>query len=146
MPKRERTERNIIYVLDFGGQYAHLLAQRIRKVGQVFTDIKCPDTPAAELADTAAAIVLSGGPQSVFDEASPKVDSAIFSLGIPILSICYGHQLMCQNLGGAVKEGLEGEYGRAELEVTDKSCPLLENMAAKSTVWMSHRDEIRSDL
>jgi len=142
MPKRERTERNIIYVLDFGGQYAHLLAQRIRKVGQVFTDIKCPDTPAAELADTAAAIVLSGGPQSVFDEASPKVDSAIFSLGIPILIICYGHQLMCQNLGGAVKEGLEGEYGRAELEVTDKSCPLLENMAAKSTVWMSHRDEV----
>lgn len=128
-----------IVILDFGGQYAHLIASRVRKF-EVFSEIVNTDTPASALADSAG-IILSGGPQSVFDPNSPQIDSAIFGLGIPVLAICYGHQLMCQVLGGKVVEGEIGEYGRAELSV-EKETDLFRNVKSKSTVWMSHRDEV----
>eukprot|EP00658_Telonema_sp_P-2_P033371 TRINITY_DN24508_c0_g1_i1.p1 TRINITY_DN24508_c0_g1~~TRINITY_DN24508_c0_g1_i1.p1 ORF type:complete len:286 (-),score=101.68 TRINITY_DN24508_c0_g1_i1:7-864(-) len=131
-----------IYIVDFGGQYAHLLAQRIRKVGQVFTDIVSTNTPAEFFTKDAAAIVLSGGPQSVFDQDSVSIDPQIFELGIPMLCICYGHQLLCQTLGGAVEEGVKGEYGRAQLQTIDHSSPLLAGVDDGSRIWMSHRDEV----
>jgi len=131
-----------IYIMDFGGQYAHLLAQRIRKVGNVFTDIVQTDTPAEFFKLNAAAIVLSGGPQSCFDKDSVSIDPEIFQLGIPMLCICYGHQLMCQTLGGSVKAGDKGEYGRAKLKVEDSNSPLMQDVSSNGVIWMSHRDEV----
>jgi len=139
-PKAQR--KNKIYIVDFGGQYAHLLAQRIRKVGQVFTDIVSTDTPASFFKKDAAAIVLSGGPQSVFDPESVSMDPEIFNLGIPMLCICYGHQLLCQTLGGKVIEGEKGEYGRAEFQLQDRNSPLLRGLDDCKSIWMSHRDEV----
>ena len=104
-----------IVVLDFGGQYAHLIARRVRQCG-VYSEIKDANTPAEQLQD-AAGIILSGGPQSVYDEASPKGDPKIFELGIPVLGICYGLQWMVQTLGGEVTSGKVKEYGKAELRI-----------------------------
>jgi len=131
-----------IYIVDFGGQYAHLLAQRIRKVGKVFTDIVSTDTPAEFFKKDAAAIVLSGGPQSVFDQGSVAMDPEIFHLGIPMLCICYGHQLLCQTFGGKVLRGEKGEYGRAELQLLDAESPLFRGLDDDKCIWMSHRDEV----
>lgn len=128
-----------IYILDFGGQYAHLIASRLRSF-EVFSEIRDADTKASELVD-AAGVILSGGPQSVFDPQALKVDSLLFELDVPILTICYGHQLLCHMLGGEVKEGGTGEYGPSTFLVKDTTSPLLKNIKKSSTVWMSHRDE-----
>ena len=92
-----------IVILDFGGQYAHLIARRVREAG-AFSEIRPPHTPASELKE-AAGIILSGGPQSVYDTGSPQADKAIFDLGLPILGICYGHHWLAHTLGGEVKSG-----------------------------------------
>ena len=104
--------RKSIVVLDFGGQYAHLIARRVRQCG-VYSEIKDPMTPASELND-AAGIILSGGPQSVYDKGSPQADPKILSLGIPVLGLCYGLHWMTQTLGGEVKPGTVKEYGKAK--------------------------------
>src|SRR3989344_8197480 len=106
MEKRKSTgterSRSII-ILDFGGQYAHLIGNRVRRLG-AFSEILPPETPAEKLKH-AAGIILSGGPQSVYDKGSPQADPKILELGIPVLGLCYGLHWMTQTLGGEVKPG-----------------------------------------
>ena len=131
-----------IVVLDFGGQYAHLIANRIRRLG-AFSEIHEPETD-PEILRSAAGIILSGGPQSVYDPDAPTADPAILALGIPVLGICYGHQWMAHHLGGTVSEGKTKEYGFTEIHATEKAGRLLEDMQQEFTVWMSHGDEVTS--
>ena len=131
--------RRPIVIIDFGGQYAHLIARRIRSLG-AYSDIRDPATPAQELKD-AAGIILSGGPQSVYDAASPAADPKIFSLGVPVLGICYGLQWMTQALKGEVKPGRVKEYGHTEIRIEHDGGLLLRDCGERCTVWMSHGDE-----
>ena len=131
-----------VLVVDFGAQYAQLIARRIREL-DVYSEIVSHRITAAELAaDPPAALVLSGGPKSVHVEGAPVLDPAIYDLGIPTLGICYGAQLVAQQLGGTVGRGMRGEYGRANLTVTDRSSTLLADLAASQDVWMSHFDAV----
>jgi GMP synthase (glutamine-hydrolysing) len=129
-----------IIVLDFGGQYAHLIARRVRQCG-VYSEIKDADTPAEELKH-AAGIILSGGPQSVYDSESPQGDPGIFDLGIPVFGICYGLQWMVQALGGTVSPGTVKEYGKAKLKVESGKWKVTEGLPEGMTVWMSHGDAV----
>jgi GMP synthase (glutamine-hydrolysing) len=131
-----------IIILDFGGQYAHLIASRIRRSG-VLSQIYNPDEIDLDfLRDSSVkGLILSGGPQSVFDASSPRVDPAVFQLGKPILGICYGHQFLCQSLGGRVEPGRTKEYGRAQLQM-EGVCPLFRGVEQNSVFWMSHGDEV----
>lgn len=131
-----------IVILDFGGQYAHLIASRIRRMN-VLATIENPDEVSlAELSkEDVKGIILSGGPQSVYDKESPQTDPAIFDLGKPVLGICYGHQFTCHSLGGTVESGEVKEYGRSEVSV-NTDCPLFEGVPQSSVFWMSHGDEV----
>jgi GMP synthase (glutamine-hydrolysing) len=130
-----------IAILDFGSQYTHLIARRIRE-NKVYSQILPYNTPADNFkASQPRAIVLSGGPASVTEKKSPYPDRKIFDLGIPILGICYGTQLMSECLGGCVKRADAREYGAAELFVLKKSV-LLKGLSGKENVWMSHGDKI----
>ena len=132
--------RKSIVILDFGGQYAHLIASRVRRSG-VFSQIMDADTPISALKD-AAGIILSGGPQSVNDSDSPQADPAIFDLGVPVLGICYGLQWMTQALGGEVSQGKTKEYGHTEIEMVGDGGSLFKDVQQQNlTVWMSHGDE-----
>ncbi len=135
----EPSERRPIVILDFGGQYAHLIARRVRALG-AYSDIRDPSTPVKELKD-AAGIILSGGPQSVYDKASPVADPKIFSLGVPVLGICYGLQWMTKTLGGTVTPGTVKEYGSTEMTTVNGGGILLKDLPEHCTVWMSHGDE-----
>ena len=129
-----------IVILDFGGQYAHLIANRIRRLG-AFSEIHEPEISIDDLKD-ASGIILSGGPISVYDSKSPTTDPKIFELGIPVLGICYGHQWMAQTLGGEVTEGKIKEYGYSEIHATKDADGLLRYLKQDFTVWMSHGDEV----
>ena len=130
-----------IAVLDFGGQYAHLIANRVRRLG-VFTEIFSPDTPAANL-EGVKGIIFSGGPSSVYAKDAPAFNSEILATAkAPILGICYGHQLIAQELGGKVEPGSVKEYGVASLMVTESANPLLQGLPASSPMWMSHGDHV----
>jgi GMP synthase (glutamine-hydrolysing) len=129
-----------IIVLDAGGQYCHLIARKARDLG-VYAEVRASDTPAAEM-EFARGIVISGGPNSVYDAGSPSVDPAIFSSGPAVLGICYGQQLMAQLLGGEVRRGEKGEYGLATLELDDAPNPMFKGLAGRQQVWMSHRDTV----
>ena len=131
-----------IAVLDFGGQYSHLIANRIRRAG-VFAEIILPQNlvdPVAELKNYSG-IILSGGPQSVLDKNSPRVDSEIFEIGKPILGICFGLQFIVHSLGGKVKKAAGGEFGESKLKISGKS-KLFDKIPKSSTAWMSHGDEV----
>jgi GMP synthase (glutamine-hydrolysing) len=128
-----------IVILDFGGQYAHLIARRVREAG-AFSEIRQPSISADKLKE-ASGIILSGGPQSVYDAGSPQADPAILQMGIPVLGICYGHQWIAHALGGEVKSGKTKEYGRAQIEVTSAES-LFAGLPKTFTVWMSHGDEV----
>ena len=131
-----------VLVVDFGAQYAQLIARRIREL-DVYSEIVSHRITAAELAaDPPAALVLSGGPKSVHVPGAPSLDPAIYELGIPIFGICYGAQLIAQQLGGTVGRGMRGEYGRATLTVTHRQSPLLADLPASQDVWMSHFDAV----
>ena len=132
-------EENKIIVLDFGAQYGHLIARRVRQL-HVFSEILEPDAPLEEL-EKAKGIILSGGPNSVYDSKAPKFNPKLFTLKKPILGLCYGQQLMAQELGGKVEKGKVKEYGLAELGVK-KSDGLLKGLKGTETVWMSHGDKI----
>ncbi len=133
--------RETILVLDFGSQYTQLIARRVRELG-VYSEIKPFTTPLEEIRDLSPkALILSGGPSSVWDEDSPTVDTGIFELGIPVLGICYGMQLTTKLLGGKVERSEEREYGPATLEVTDGD-DLFYNVPEESGVWMSHGDRV----
>ncbi len=130
-----------VLVVDFGAQYAQLIARRVREA-HVYSEIVPHTATAAELlARRPAGIILSGGPKSVNDMPAPLIDPAIYDAGVPILGICYGAQLLCQQLGGEVSRTGRGEYGRTTLTVTAPS-PLCVDWPAQSEVWMSHADAI----
>lgn len=128
-------------VLDFGGQYNQLIARRVRECG-VYCEIRRYDTPLAEIAAlNPAGIIFTGGPNSVYDETSPHISKDIFSLGIPILGICYGCQLVAYTLGGEVAGCEKSEYGKIDITQTAGSQSLLfHGVPETSTVWMSHTD------
>jgi len=126
-----------ITILDAGGQYCHLIARKVREAG-VFAEVRPSHTPAPELAGRRG-LIISGGPSSVYEPDSPVVDPKIFKLGVPILGICYGHQLMAHMLGGRVEKGDKGEYGLAVLKL-HRASSLLAGLPEHSEVWMSHRD------
>lgn len=129
-----------IAVLDFGGQYAHLIANRVRRLG-VYSEILDNETPADKLAKYKG-IILSGGPDSVNDPNAPKCDTAVFKLPVPILAICYGHQLMQHLMGGQVSKGKTKEFGFATLQ-TKKTEGIFKDFPSSSRVWMSHFDIVQ---
>jgi GMP synthase (glutamine-hydrolysing) len=131
----------VIPILDFGSQYAQLIARRVREKG-VYSELVRPDIPAEQLKKlNPKGIILSGGPSSVYDAGAPKCDPTIFDLGVPILGICYGMQIGAQVLGGQVKPAKAREYGRAKLKVVADD-PLVHGLPQETTVWMSHGDQI----
>ena len=130
-----------ILVLDFGSQYSQLIARRVREL-HVYSRIVSWKTPAEEIRAAApAGIILSGGPASVYQANAPKCDPAIFELGIPVLGICYGLQLMVETLGGEVAHGDAREYGKAIVTTTAAS-PLFEDVPSETQMWMSHGDKV----
>ncbi len=130
-----------VLVVDFGAQYAQLIARRVREC-KVYSEIIPYATPAEEIAKKEPkGLIFSGGPCSVYEEGAPRPDPAIFDLGIPILGICYGHQLIARELGGEVKSTDSREYGRVELQAEDGSV-LLRELPVTQNVWMSHGDSV----
>jgi GMP synthase (glutamine-hydrolysing) len=128
-----------ITVLDAGGQYCHLIARKVRDLG-VYAEVQSSETPASELRSRRG-LIISGGPNSVYEPGSPSADPGIFSSGPAVLGICYGHQLMAHLLGGEVQKGEKGEFGLARLEVCSHD-PLFEGVHSNQQVWMSHRDTV----
>jgi GMP synthase (glutamine-hydrolysing) len=130
-----------IVVLDYGGQYSQLIARRVRDCG-VFSELLPHDVPSAELAARAPrGIILSGGPASVYAEGAPRLDRRLLELGIPVLGICYGMQLLVHALGGRVEQADVGEFGRSDLHVRQPGV-LLRGLPLEQTCWMSHRDTV----
>jgi GMP synthase (glutamine-hydrolysing) len=131
-----------ILVLDFGGQYSQLIARRIRECG-VFSELLPHDAPIESIKERRPrALVLSGGPASVYAEGAPPLRKELLELGIPVLGICYGMQLMVHELGGRVEQAPAGEFGRAELTLRDGGGRLLEGLPPSQQCWMSHRDTV----
>ncbi len=134
--------RPMIAILDFGSQYSELIARRIRET-QVYSEVLPYYTSAEQLAKfSPKGIIISGGPNSVYDMGAPSCDPEIWNLGIPILGVCYGMQLMVKQLGGVVERAERGEYGKAQLRITDPT-DLLTNVDDGATMWMSHGDAVR---
>ncbi len=131
-----------VLVVDFGAQYAQLIARRVREA-HVFSEIIPRHTTAAEAAQrNPTAVILSGGPASVYAESAYDIDPGFFELGVPVLGICYGHQLLANSLGGVVDRREAGEYGKAELETTGEASTLFAGLPEHQTVWMSHGDAV----
>ncbi|MEG3845463.1 glutamine-hydrolyzing GMP synthase [Microcoleus sp. herbarium19] len=136
---RKQIDRQTILILDFGSQYSELIARRIRET-QVYSEVISYRTTAEQLAEiNPKGIILSGGPSSVYDEKAPQCDPEIWNLGIPVLGVCYGMQLMVKQLGGKVERAKLAEYGKASLSIDDPT-DLLTNVEDGSTMWMSHGD------
>ena len=130
-----------VIVLDFGSQYAQLIARRVREQ-HVYCEIVRHDIPAQRVREMAPrGIILSGGPSSVYDAGAPRCDPAIFQLGIPVLGICYGMQLACDALGGRVGQAHAREYGRASCEVLSEET-IFTGIPQHTDVWMSHGDQV----
>ncbi len=130
-----------VLVLDFGAQYAQLIARRVREC-HVYSEIVPFDSPVADLAARRpAGLILSGGPASVYEPGAPDVDERLFDLGVPVLGICYGQQLMARSLGGRVEPTGAREYGRTGFSITEPGV-LLGDLPPEGTVWMSHGDTI----
>lgn len=139
MSLHERQE--MVIVLDFGGQYSHLIARRIREL-KVFCEMLPYSTPLEEIKERRPrGIVFSGGPASVHQEGAPAVDPAIYGLGIPILGICYGMQLMAKQLGGVVARAAFREYGKTDLEILDAE-DIFSGLGPVEQCWMSHGDRV----
>ncbi len=132
-----------LLIIDFGSQVTQLIARRVRESG-VFCEVVPYTKAEAALKTPLQAVILSGGPSSVTEENSPSITDKVFALGVPVLGICYGQQLICNLLGGRVESGHHREFGRAEIEVKSAS-PLFAGIAAPGqteTVWMSHGDRV----
>ncbi|HEV8461427.1 MAG TPA: glutamine-hydrolyzing GMP synthase [Gaiellaceae bacterium] len=129
-----------VLVLDFGGQYSQLIARRVREA-RVYSELVSHRATAAEIrAKNPLALILSGGPASVYADGAPKMDEAIFELGIPTLGICYGAQLLALELGGRVDKTGAGEYGKVDMRTSDST--LFKSQPEDQTAWMSHRDTV----
>jgi len=138
---KRQLNRQMIAILDFGSQYSELIARRIRET-QVYSEVLSYRTTAEQLRQlNPKGIILSGGPSSVYDAKAPHCDPEIWHLGIPILGVCYGMQLMVQQLGGEVQQSERGEYGKAALHIADFK-NLLTNVENGTTMWMSHGDSV----
>jgi len=130
-----------IIVLDYGGQYSQLIARRVRDCG-VFSELLPSHTPLAEIERRKPrGLILSGGPASVYAEGAPRLERGLLELGVPVMGICYGMQLLVHELGGRVEEAEVGEFGRSEVTVTEPGT-LLKGMPKEQTCWMSHRDTV----
>ena len=135
------TEHDLVLVVDFGAQYAQLIARRVREA-RVYSEIVPHTTPVADmLARRPKAIILSGGPSSVYEPGAPHVDEDVFAAGVPVFGMCYGFQAMAQNLGGEVRRTGRSEYGRTPVTVTSPGT-LLAEVPLEHTVWMSHGDSV----
>lgn len=131
-----------IAILDYGSQYTRLITRRLRELG-AFGLVHGPGAKAAEIAgDDLRGVILSGGPMSVLEEGAYDLDPAILELGVPVLGICYGHQLVSRDLGGRLHRSASREYGKATLTVTDEECLLFRGMDRSQVVWMSHGDHV----
>lgn len=134
-------ERLKIVVLDFGSQYAHLIAKRFRMMGY-YSEIALPSV-GLETFKNAKGIVLSGGPSSIYDKNAPEFNSEILKLDIPILGLCYGHYVLQTGYNGKAQKALVGEFGFATLELNQNvKCPLFEEITSPQQVWMSHQDAV----
>ena len=134
-------EHQKILVLDFGGQYNQLIARRVRDLG-VYAEVKPYTTPIESIkAEGYIGIIFTGGPNSVYEDKSPKYSAEIFELGVPVLGICYGAQLMAHLLGGEVKAAPVREYGKTQI-AADNTSPIFADVAENTVVWMSHTDYI----
>ncbi len=130
-----------VIVLDYGGQYSQLIARRVRDCG-VFSELLPSHTPLEEIERRKPrGIILSGGPASVYAEGAPRLERGLLELGVPVMGICYGMQLLVHELGGKVEEAEVGEFGRSDLTVTEPGT-LLKGMPKEQTCWMSHRDTV----
>jgi GMP synthase (glutamine-hydrolysing) len=139
----DKLNRQMIVILDFGSQYSELIARRIRET-QVYSEVLSYRTTAEQLRQlNPKGIILSGGPSSVYDAGAPLSDPEIWNLGIPVLGVCYGMQLMVQQLGGKVTRAKRAEYGKASLLIDDPT-DLLTNVEDGSTMWMSHGDSCQA--
>ncbi|HFE2199375.1 glutamine-hydrolyzing GMP synthase, partial [Staphylococcus aureus] len=133
-------EQELILVLDFGSQYNQLITRRIREMG-VYSELHDHEISIEEIKKmNPKGIILSGGPNSVYEEGSFTIDPEIYNLGIPVLGICYGMQLTTKLLGGKVERANEREYGKAIINA--KSDELFAGLPAEQTVWMSHSDKV----
>ena len=133
-------ETQSIVVLDFGAQYSQLIARRIREQNVFSVVLPCTATLDEIRSYSPLGIILSGGPCSVYDQDAPNTDRRVFELGLPVLGICYGLQLMVHVLGGKVRAADKREYGHASVEIKDGSL-LFQSVPKKLSVWMSHGDE-----
>ena len=139
LPEPPPEERPVL-VVDLGGQYSQLIARRVREC-RVYSELVSHRVPAAQLAARRPlALILSGGPSSVYAEGAPSVDPALFGLGVPVLGICYGMQVMAQQLGGRVEPTGVSEFGRTEIRAEDGA--LFAGLPADQVCWMSHRDSV----
>ncbi|MEW5946162.1 MAG: glutamine-hydrolyzing GMP synthase [bacterium] len=143
MPERKSPKRDLVIVLDFGAQYNQLIARRVREC-RVYCEIHPSGTPVADVLKlNPKGIILSGGPSSVYSPGSPSVPMRLFNLGIPILGICYGMQLMGRLLGGEVIAAATREYGKTELHVREPGM-LFKGLNPQLICWMSHGDVVKS--
>ncbi|GAA2994841.1 glutamine-hydrolyzing GMP synthase [Streptomyces fulvorobeus] len=139
-PAAPDTTTDVVLVVDFGAQYAQLIARRVREA-RVYSEIVPSTMPVAEmLARNPRAIILSGGPSSVYAEGAPTLDRALFEAGVPVFGMCYGFQLMATMLGGTVDDNGAREYGRTPLSVSKAGSTLFEGTPTEQPVWMSHGD------
>ncbi len=139
----EATPRPVL-VVDFGAQYAQLIARRVREAG-VYSELVPHTITASEVeARNPVALILSGGPSSVYEPGSPELDAGVFDLDLPIFGICYGFQVMAQALGGEVAQTGQREYGRTIARVIAGDDPLLKGQPESQTTWMSHGDQVRT--
>ncbi|MFE7618839.1 glutamine-hydrolyzing GMP synthase [Streptomyces sp. NPDC057496] len=139
-PAAADSTTDVVLVVDFGAQYAQLIARRVREA-RVYSEIVPSTMPVAEmLAKNPRAIILSGGPSSVYAEGAPSLDRALFEAGVPVFGMCYGFQLMATTLGGTVDDNGAREYGRTPLTVSKAGSTLFEGTPAEQSVWMSHGD------
>jgi GMP synthase (glutamine-hydrolysing) len=140
-PEHTPEHAPLVLVVDFGAQYAQLIARRVREA-RVYSEIVPHSMPVAEmLAKQPAAVILSGGPSSIYEEGAPRVDRALFDAGVPVLGVCYGFHAMADALGGTVEHTDAAEFGRTEVTV-EPSSQLFAGQPATQTVWMSHRDAV----
>ncbi len=132
--------KNKLAVIDFGGQYAHLIANRVRRLG-VYAEV-LPSYASLEELEPFKAVILSGGPASVYSPDAPEFNPELLKTKVPVLGICYGHQLLCIHYGGKVEQSPQREYGPAKFSPQGGS-RLLEGVSSQTTMWMSHGDEVR---
>ena len=137
----ESPEHQTVLILDYGSQYTQLIARRMRE-NRVYSEIHPPDLSPDEIRRRAPiGLILSGGPQSVYEDGALTLDPGVLELGIPILGICYGMQALAQAMGGSVTSSSHREYGRADVSIASPG-RLFEGLSDKETVWMSHGDQV----